>query len=1200
MNKNLWALCTTKYEKVLFILAIFFAIITGLIQPFESYTLGEVAQVLVTITNAINNKTIEPSDLEKAYSTFEHDMNRVVIYFLFCGFAYFTSAFLQFSLVRFVGDNTTYRVRKQFIECLLRKDICYFDSHSTGHFSALLNDNLERFREVFNEKLTLTLAFFTDFAIGTTLAFYTDWQLASYGFVFALGIAFSGVLGSKANMKATEKQNIHYNKAASIVFQTLGSYKTVCSLNGQPIELEKYSKELLAGERYGVQKKFWNSITEGVNYFCSNALNTVILYFGANMIYKGSLQPSVVIRVFHFMLFGSYCLSEAIPNFSRISSAISSIAPIAEILIESNETSKEEVIDNEDDAVTNGKISFKNVQFSYPSRPEVKILKGVTFDVNIGECVAFVGASGSGKSTVIQLLLRYYNIDAGRISIDGVDLSHINLEALRSIIGVVSQEPVLFDATIEENIRFGNPNADLTEIYEALKQANAYDFVIAFPKGIKTIVGERGTQLSGGQKQRIAIARTLASKGRTTIVIAHRLSTIRNATKIIVMDRGQIVEVGNHEELIAKKCAYYNLVQTQLANYDVPSSNSLLARKNSTAEVSPKPEFDLIDGTENDLDIKNDEMERLLHELHQEGARKSNLREILKWCSPDCMLLTVAILGSSIQGMLYPVAAQLIIRTYESFALERERLLSNSHFWALSILGLAFLRPLVLHCQVYYFGKVSEKLSTRLRTQSFKHLLNLQCSFFDDPKHSPTRLSNRLNTDSSNVKAAVDERLGSVIMTFVAILIAVTTSLVYCWKMTLQVLLLCPFLYLAEYCYETAIDSAIEDDALAFENSNRVAIEALENIRTVRSLTMEKQVMSLITESLRKSHESYFKRAIIQGSASGLASSCYFFIYAISFKFGTYLSLQKEVMPMDTYLVLMTLSLTSTIAGSATAYLPDYKKAVHAAGLIFNLFTYPATMIYDSKDGKKNIEKGGIKGENLHFHYAQRPDKTVLNGVNLKLDPGKTLALVGPSGCGKSTVLSLLERFYHTTNGELKIDDENVEDINLMHLRSNLALVSQEPVLFNCSIRENLLYGLGKSVSEQEIKNALQTANAYNFVNQFPQGLDTIVGERGTQLSGGQKQRIAIARAVLRKPKILLLDEATSALDSESEKLVQSSLDNVSKSLTTIIVAHRLSTIVHANSIAVLANGKVVEQGTHCELLAKKGHYYQMLNNHRD
>ncbi|CAL2049364.1 unnamed protein product [Caenorhabditis brenneri] len=1148
---HLIVLCTTKYEKVLFILAIFFAVITGLIQPFESYTLGEVAQVLVTITNAINNKTIEPSDLEKAYSTFEHDMNRVVIYFLLCGFAYFTFAFLQFSLMRFVGDNTAYRVRKRFIECLLQKDVCYFDSHSTGHFSALLNDNLERFREVFNEKLTLTLAFFTDFSIGTALAFYTDWQLASYGFIFALGIAFSGILGSKATMETTEKQNIHYNNAASIVFQTLGSYKTVCSLNGQPIELEKYSNELLAGEKYGVQKKFWNSITEGVNYFCSNALNTVILYFGANMIYDGSLQPSVVIRVFHFMLFGSYCLSEAIPNFSRISSAISSIAPIAEVLIESNETSEEQIIDNEDDAVINGKISFENVQFSYPSRPEVEILKGVTFDVNEGECVALVGASGSGKSTVIQLLLRYYNINAGSISIDGVDLSHINLKALRRIIGVVSQEPVLFDATIEENIRFGNPNADLTQIYEALKEANAYDFVSAFPNGIKTIVGERGTQLSGGQKQRIAIARTLvrnpkillldeatsaldnksehvvqqalenASKGRTTIVIAHRLSTIRNATRIFVIDKGQIVEVGNHEELIAKKCAYHNLVQTQLANYDVPSSNSLLARKNSTAEVSPKPELDLIDGTENAMDIKNDEMERLLHELHQEGARKSNHREILKWCRPDCTLLTVAILGSSIQGMLYPVAAQLIIRTYESFALERERLLSNSHFWALSILGLAFLRPLVLHCQVYYFGKVSEKLSTRLRTQSFKHLLNLQCSFFDDPKHSPTRLSNRLNTDSSNVKAAVDERLGSVIMTFVAILIAVTTSLVYCWKMTLQVLLLCPFLYLAEYCYETAIDSAIEDDALAFENSNRVAIEALENVRTVRSLTMEKQVMSLITESLRKSHESYFKRAIIQGSASGLASSCYFFIYAISFKFGTYLSLQREVMPMDTYLVLMTLSLTSTIAGSATAYLPDYKKAVHAAGLIFNLFTHPATMIYDSKDGKKNIEKGEIKGENLRFHYAQRPDKTVLNGLNLKLDPGKSLALVGPSGCGKSTVLSLLERFYHTTNGELKIDDENVEDINLMHLRSNLALVSQEPVLFNCSIRENLLYGLEESVSESEIETALQTANAYDFVNQFPQGLDTTVGERGTQLSGGQKQRIAIARAVLRKPKIL-------------------------------------------------------------------------------
>ncbi|EGT59532.1 hypothetical protein CAEBREN_32748 [Caenorhabditis brenneri] len=1177
-------LCTTKFEKLLFILGVVFSILVGFCMPIESYAFGEVSQVLVTITNAINNKTIEPTDLETAYQIFEHDMNRVVFYFFICGVANLIFGFFQYSLMKFVGDNATYRLRKNYIFCLLRKDVQYFDNVSTGSLSTILNDNLERFREVFNEKIALIVALQTDFVLGMVLAFYTDWQLASYGAVFAVGIVLSGFINSSSSMEITEKQNEHYANAGSIAFQALGSFKTVCSLNGQQQEIKKYASELKSGEHYGFKKALYSSLSRGTCYFFSNALRTVLLYFGANMIYDGTLQPTIVIKMFYFMETGAYCLNESIPLVSRMFNAVSSIAPIAEVLV--NDENEVEIDKNDVD---------DDVRFSYPTRPNSEILRGISLDVKNGECVALVGASGSGKSTIVQLLLHYYNINSGRILIDGIDLCRINLKKLRRIIGVVSQEPVLFNTTIEENIRFGNPNASLTEIYEALRKANAYDFVSNFPKGIQTIVGERGKQLSGGQKQRIAIARTLirnpkilildeatsaldnesehvvqralenASKGRTTIVIAHRLSTIRNATKIIVMEKGQIVETGNHDELIAKQGVYNNLVQAQLLN-------------------------------------------------------SSDTDEIIKQCRPDWFMLTIASLGSAIQGVCFPISAQLIIKTYEAYALEGEDILKYGHFWAFTILLMAVFRPLTLHCQYYYFGKVSEKLSTRLRIKSFKHLLSLPCSFYDDPKHSPTILSNRLNTDSSNVKAAVDDRLGCILMTFVAVLIAVTTSVFCSWKMTTQVLLICPILYLADYCYETAIDGAIEEDTIAFENSNRTATEALEHVRTVRALNMEDKVMNLITGHLQKSHNSYFKRAVIQGAANGFSCCCQFFFHAISFKFGTYLAMHNEVLPMDMYLVLMTLAMTSGMAGSATAYLPEYKKAVHAAGLIFHLFTYPASMPYKSTDGKKNIENGEVVGSDVHFHYNQRPDKIILDGINLEVQSGKTLALVGPSGCGKSTIISLLERFYEADYGEFShffrlffnstivsfcIEcsslkqlpiGKNVVDINLHHLRASVALVSQEPTLFNCTIKENLLYGLTKMASPLEIEDALKIANA-SFVHNFPQGLETIVGERGAQLSGGQKQRIAIARAVLRKPKVLLLDEATSALDSESEKVVQNALDTASERLSTIIVAHRLSTIMNADSIAVMKNGRIVEQGTHQELLKLKNNYWRLVQN---
>uniref|UniRef100_A0A8R1HP82 Uncharacterized protein n=1 Tax=Caenorhabditis japonica TaxID=281687 RepID=A0A8R1HP82_CAEJA len=1218
--------CTTCFEKLLFLVGITFSILTGLCQPFMSYSFGEVSQVLVEITNAINNKTIDPADLEKAYEVFEHGMDSVCLHFFLCGLAYFTFGSLQFAIIKFVGDNTTYRVRKLYMSKLLRKDAQYFDTVSTGHLSTVMNDNMERFREVFNEKIALIIVFLTDFVVGTSLAFYTDWRLASYGIFFAFGIAFSGLINSASMMGSTEKQNIHYGNAGSIAFQALGAFKTVASLNGQKEEIERYSAELKKGEKYGFRRAFFYGISRGVTYFFCNALNTVILYIGANMIYAGTVNASVVVRLFHYLLFSAFCLSEAFPLMSLFANAISSAAPIAEMLTINDNVIEKDEPEVEDGRVIQGRIAFENVRFSYPSRPDTEVLKGISFEVNNGECIALVGASGSGKSTVVQLLLHYYNINSGKIVIDGESLSNINLRKLRRIIGVVSQEPVLFNTTIEENIRFGNPNATLPSIYEALRKANAYDFVCAFPKGIKTIVGERGAQLSGGQKQRIAIARTLvrnpkillldeatsaldnesehvvqkalenASKGRTTIVVAHRLSTIRNANKIIVMQKGEIVEVGNHDELLEKQGAYSDLVQAQLldSNDDHNELPPLVSRQQSH-EMSPLHSYTVQRSTSTEPALHDDDMERLMDELTQENATKSNLREIIKMCRPDYCILFIAVFASAIQGFSYPILAQIIIRTYEGYAMVGPDMLYYSHFWALSFMFLAIFRPITLFCQYYFFGKVSERLSTRMRIKSFYHLLSLPCAFYDDPKHSPTKLANRLNTDASNVKASVDDRLGSVIMTLVACIVAITTASYYCWKMTLQVLLFCPILYLAEYFYERALESAVQEDAIAFENSNRTAIEALENVRTVRSLNLEDKIMSMITDHLQKIHNSYLKRAFIQGVTNGLSLSCFLFVYAVSFKFGTFLALRKEVAPMDTYLVLMTLSMTSNMAGAATAYIPDYKKAVYAAGLIFKLFTYPATMPFDSKDGDKNISDGEIVGENLHFHYEQRPDHMILKGVNLKVEPGKTLALVGPSGCGKSTIISLLERFYHVTDGEMKIDQANVECINLHHLRENVALVSQEPTLFNCTIKENLLYGLTRSVSQLEIEKALQTANAFHFVYQFPAGLDTIVGERGAQLSGGQKQRIAIARAILRNPKILLLDEATSALDTDSEKIVQNALDTASERLSTVVVAHRLSTVVNADSIAVLKNGKVAEQGTHEQLLKERGVYWRLV-----
>ncbi|KAF9775832.1 hypothetical protein IL306_006037 [Fusarium sp. DS 682] len=1168
---------------------------------------------------------IDPDD-------FQDEVNTFVLWFVYLFVGKFVLSYIATTAITISGIRTTRVLRQRFLEHLLRTEIWYFDTANVGSPATQMTTNVTRINQGIAEKLSLLVQGLAMFVSSFVVAIAVQWKLALITltvvplFFIIIGVGMSLDAPIEAKVQGT------YSQANVFAQEVMASIRTVHAFWAQGRMTLRYDDYLKEAHVYGKKKSFMYGVMSSSTYFCMYSGNALAFWQGFRMYQSGEIDSvGTVFTVVLSVLLASSSIGLLYPQVPALANGAAAASELFKIF------DKPSLLDPLSDEgkvpeTCQGHLEAENVSFSYPSRPDTQVLKDINLNIPAGKTTAIVGASGSGKSTVIGLLERWYLPSSGRFLLDGMDVSMLNVKWLRSQMALVQQEPVLFRGTVFENVAKGFTEAQkalsIDEqrrlVQEACEASYAHEFIQKLEQGYDTYLGERGGTLSGGQKQRVAIARSVVSnpkillldestsaldpnaerivqkalsrvsQERTTVVIAHRLSTIKDADNIVVISAGQVVEQGTHEELLTLNAHYARLIRAQ--NLAVPGHeghNDIKIKKDSVeVETDEEVARVMTAQTEKSMVLKDGAKPK-------DRSILTSIFLILKEQKALMPHIIIAALGCSIAAATWPGQAVLFSRLITAFSSSSPSA-SDANFYALMFFVIALGNLVAYFIIGYIANHVAQSISHQYRLELFSRMVVLDIDFFDRAENSSGALASTL----SSVPTSLTELLGLNIFVILVMVVNLTASsclaLAYGWKLALVMVFAGLPLLMGSGYFKIRLESRLhESNEVRFRESASLASEAVSVLRTVASLNAESDFISAYSETLSSIVIQSVKSLSISMIAYAFSQSIEFLVMALGFWYGSRLISSGEYTAEQFFLIFMGVLFAGQAGAQLFANLGSLTRAKGAANYLFNLREEQAVIreTDENKDRGPDFEQA-ISVNDVHFKYKSRSTK-VLQGLSMDINPSQFVAVCGPSGCGKSTLVSLLERYYDPTSGKICVGKQDVKDISPRLYRNEMSMVQQEPVLYEGTVRENILMGLDGDIddkSDERLNEAARQANILDFVSSLPEGFNTPCGARGTAFSGGQRQRIAIARALIRRPKLLLLDEATSALDTHSEQLVQEALEQTRKEsgCSVIAVAHRLSTIRSADVIFVLVGGKVVEVGTHEELQSKGGVYADM------
>eukprot|EP00357_Protocruzia_adherens_P030857 CAMPEP_0115014368 /NCGR_PEP_ID=MMETSP0216-20121206/26032_1 /TAXON_ID=223996 /ORGANISM="Protocruzia adherens, Strain Boccale" /LENGTH=1183 /DNA_ID=CAMNT_0002384085 /DNA_START=254 /DNA_END=3805 /DNA_ORIENTATION=+ len=1156
-----------------------------------------------------------------------------------------------------VGQNISNNLRIRFLQSLLHQEIGWYDKNASAQLPFQVSSDIAVIENGLGKKMA-NVSFHVGLFLSSLVVAYMNGLMLAAVVTVVIPLAFPSFYSiAKAIGDSIAGFHESFQASAGYAKETLDAIHTVHAVGCQEQRLEEFTTYLDIARDYGL--KFARKLGIPVSVvFSLFSVTLVVGYWFNSYLIEESIENVAKGRSYRAgeALVVSLTIFYSILHLSRIPPRLMSVMEGKQAasriisLIQEHESHRGEIVRSltikDHVKLEGGDIEFRNIHFHYPTRTDVPVLKGVDLKFQEGSKYALVGKTGCGKSTILQLINRFYEPTDGKIYFGKLACEMISADQMRRFIGYVPQEPVLFATTIEGNLKFGNLSATEEEILDVCERANALEFIENSVDRFQTFVGQKGGQLSGGQKQRLAIARALLKKphvllmdeptsaldnestaqvvhslrnigGVTQIVVAHDLTTVNHSDKIFVMENGVVKEEGSHDELIALQATYHDMWNTQHEEKDADSNieeqrslegkpvvhHETIMVEDDTGRTVPDhiiPMEDMGIGRQTtkvtlDQIFKQPHKEKIESETIKERTAIDFLKKTFAESKDQVGNLVRGALAGVLQGCSLPfLSLALGYLTYELLKFE----ITGEQNFLPYMAGVLVFGVLSGYAEYLYYtimGRYEHNLIKITRRQAFRTLLSLPVSYFDELENSPSNIVSVLEKDTMDI--AVGARLAGVVSKALsAMIVALSICYFYSWQLSLILTLVAPLFIVSgriEGMFRDGVSS--KEGEIAYHDSSVLLSDIMSHVRTIYSFSLQRRMLYLYTQKIRGIVQREWTKTLGMGFAFGFSQALPPIVSGLTFYVGAVFLDEGYLDFRDLIIIVLVVVLGLTSAGQAAGDVPDISGAMESSKRILDLIeTKSATnpFVATGKELPESTIRGEIIFKQVSFKYLHTEDYT-LKDFDLSINPGEHVALVGQSGCGKSTVMRVLLRFYEKTEGSIFIDGHLLENINIKQLRTMIKFVAQEPLLFNISIKENIRYAYPEATDDQ-IEEAARLANAEDFITSAPEKYDRIVGLGGNKLSGGQKQRIAIARAIVSNPKILLFDEATSALDSKSEKLIQSALEKVSQGKTTLTIAHRLDTIKNCDNICVVDNGAIVEQGTEGQLLDRRGMYYHL------